>query len=71
MKKPKHCSECGAELQAGPARCPLCGTDADAPARKRSDADWSAPASVKSYQDDLRSLRDELKKLRDEGAEAV
>ncbi len=67
----EHCSECGAELQDGPARCPLCGSDADTRARKADNVDWSRTASVTRYQDDLRSLRDELKKLRDEGAEAV
>lgn len=70
----KHCSECGAELQPGPASCPLCGTAADAPPR-RHNADWSRTRKtnqdVKSYQDDVRSLREELKRLRDEGAEAV
>ncbi|MFN2593461.1 MAG: hypothetical protein ABR579_01065 [Actinomycetota bacterium] len=66
----KLCSECGAELNAGPASCPLCGTDADTQSSKKN-ADWSRPASVTGYQDDLRKLRDELKKLRDEGAEAV
>lgn len=69
MKK-KLCSECGAELNAGPASCPLCGTDADAP-QSKSNVDWSGPSKVASYQDDVRALRDELKRLRDEGAEAV
>ncbi|MDQ3877653.1 MAG: hypothetical protein M3290_04790 [Actinomycetota bacterium] len=71
----KHCSECGAELQPGPASCPLCGTTADAPPR-RPTADWSrakvqTTKDVKTYQDDIRSLREELKRLRDESAEAV
>lgn len=62
----KHCSECGAELKLGPARCPLCGTEAN------QDADWSKekPASTENYQHNVRNLRAQLKKLRDE-AEAV
>jgi predicted amidophosphoribosyltransferase len=70
MKKKELCSECGAELQAGPARCPLCGADA-ADKSGHKNVDWERPTSVKSYQDDVRSLREELKRLRDEGAEAV
>lgn len=64
----KRCSECGAELKAGPARCPLCGAEPGAP----DERDWSAKTeNVDHYQSDVRDLRDQLKKLRGEDAEAV
>lgn len=50
-------------LEARPARCPLCGTDADTPADKSPDVD--------GYQSNLRKLREELKRLREDDAEAV
>lgn len=71
MSKQKLCSECGAELQAGPALCPLCGTPS------HLDKTWSdrkpktEPSVVDDYQKDLRALRAKLKKLRDDDAEAV
>lgn len=63
---PKICSECGAELELGPARCPLCGTEPAEPtpaAKPRT--------SVDNYQSDIRKLRAQLKRLRSEDAEAV
>ena len=66
-KKPKRCTECGAELRLGPAPCPLCGAEQQPkPTRvpvKSVDPD--------DYQSSVRDLREQLKKLRDEGAEAV
>lgn len=65
-KRPPKCSECGAELQLGPARCPLCGFEPDEEATDRPvvyDRD--------RYQAAIRDLQDELKRLRDDGAEAV
>jgi predicted amidophosphoribosyltransferase len=62
-----RCNGCGAELQLGPDRCPLCGEDAhltSAPKREK------AP-SVDDYQENVRALRKQLKRLRDDGAEAV
>ena len=67
-KKAKTCSECGAELRLGPAPCPLCGHEHDAPS---SSDDWKRPADADGYQATVRDLREQLKKLRDEGAEAV
>ena len=63
----KRCSECGAELSLGPARCPLSGSD---PTGTR---DWAPKKAdeVDDYQADLRKLRAQLKKLREEDAEAV
>ena len=66
-KKTQHCSECGAELKLGPARCPLCGTEPETPA-------WAPPPETPdpdAYQSNVRDLREQLRKLRDEGAEAV
>ncbi|CAN5608405.1 hypothetical protein BH24ACT26_BH24ACT26_08790 [soil metagenome] len=59
-----ECTECGAELRLRPARCPLCGADAQTRTPKRAGTD------VETYQGDVRSLREQLRKLR-EGAEAV
>ncbi len=64
----ERCSECGAELRLGPARCPLCG------AEPNTKAEPQAPVKVESvdhYQSDVRKLRDQLKRLREEDAEAV
>jgi predicted amidophosphoribosyltransferase len=63
-----RCNGCGAELQLGPDRCPLCGEDAHltSGARKREKA-----PSVDDYQQNVRALRKQLKRLRDDGAEAV
>ena len=63
----KRCSECGAELRLGPARCPLCGSD---PSATRNWAPKKAD-DVDHYQADLRKLRAQLKELREEDAEAV
>ena len=68
-KKPKinRCSECGAELRQGPARCPLCGAE---PGSDR----WGPPSTddgVEDYQHNVRDLREELRKLRQDDAEAV
>lgn len=56
------CSECGAELRLGPARCPLCGAEPSPPVAI-TDAD--------RYHSNVQELRDQLRKLREEGAEAV
>ena len=64
-RKKLCCSECGAELRLGPARCPLCG----APASPGADA--SPPPDPEAYQTKVRELREQLSELRDEGAEAV
>ena len=61
--KTERCAECGAELKARSALCPLCGSGGEA------DDEWTAPApvtplDVDTYQKDLRKLRAELKKLR-------
>lgn len=59
------CRGCGAELEAGPAACPLCGDFVGNPPpvehgrRKKSQ-------KVEDYQEDLRKLRAELDKLRKE-----
>ena len=66
-KKIPICSECGAELRLGPARCPLCGAE---PGGENP----SKPAPVydrDKYQEAIRDLRKQLKDLRDDGAEAV
>ena len=63
---PKRCSECGAELDLGPARCPLCG--AEPPGATTA---TKSEASVDTYQSDVRKLRAQLKRLRSEDAEAV
>ena len=71
MKKTiKRCSECGAELRHGPASCPLCGADADAPGTQDP---WAPPpvVEVDSYQSNVRHLREQLMKLRDDHPEAV
>ena len=68
MPKHKLCSECGAELEPGPALCPLCGTPA------RAEKDWSdkpPTGGVDDYHSDLRKLKAQLKRLRDDDAEAV
>ncbi|HVF53748.1 MAG TPA: hypothetical protein VNC78_09115 [Actinomycetota bacterium] len=66
MKKPQSCSECGAELRLGPARCPLCGTEAPVPKLE------VAPEEVvDDYQSNVRALRDELRNLRNDDAAAV
>lgn len=65
-KKSPKCSECGAELSLGPARCPLCGFEPGDEAQAKPviyDKD--------RYQKAIRELQDELKRLRDDGAEAV
>ncbi|MGH2750891.1 MAG: hypothetical protein ACRDK3_08485 [Actinomycetota bacterium] len=68
MSKRKGCSECGAELEAGPALCPLCGTPS------HMDQTWGdrkpEPTGVDDYHKDLRKLRAKLRALRDD-AEAV
>ena len=64
-KKIPLCSECGAELRLGPARCPLCGHEPD---------EQPEPAVVYDrdrYQAAIRDLQKELRKLRDDEAEAV
>ncbi|MFN2489889.1 MAG: hypothetical protein ABR529_09170 [Actinomycetota bacterium] len=60
----KRCGGCGAELNLGPARCPLCGTEGSAAPRSKVVSD------VESYQQNLCELREQLRKLR-EDAEAV
>ncbi len=61
-KRKEMCSECGAELRLGPARCPLCGAEPSVPLAA-TDAD--------RYHSNVQELRDQLRKLREEGAEAV
>lgn len=65
-KKTPKCSECGAELELGPARCPLCGFEPEEEASPKPvvyDRD--------RYQAAIRDLQEELRRLRDDGAEAV
>jgi len=64
MSKPKRCGECGAELKLGPATCPLCGHDTEAPAPPAAEVDPD------EYHSNLRQLRDELRKLRSEDLKA-
>ena len=71
MSKQKCCSECGAELQAGPALCPLCGTPSHLDKTWNDRKPKQEPSGVDDYQKDLRALRAKLKKLRDDDAEAV
>jgi hypothetical protein len=61
-----RCKTCGAQLRLGPARCPLCGADSDAPK-----AEPKKEESVDDYQERVRLLRKELQQLRDDDAEAV
>jgi predicted amidophosphoribosyltransferase len=63
-----RCNGCGAELELGPDRCPLCGGDAHL--KKVKPKREKAP-SVDDYQQNVRELRKQLKRLRDDGAEAV
>lgn len=65
----KRCSECGAELRLGPARCPLCG--AEPGIKPGSGSAGTKAEDVDHYHSDLRRLREQLKKLREEDAEAV
>ncbi|HWL66627.1 MAG TPA: hypothetical protein VNP73_11685 [Actinomycetota bacterium] len=67
-KKPPLCSECGAVLTTGPARCPLCGTE---PSQSKPAAKKSQVYDRDKYQAAIRDLRKKLKEIRDEGAEAV
>jgi len=72
MPKQKLCSECGAELTAGSALCPLCGTPS------HLEESWGdgtkaepEPREVDDYHSDMRKLRAKLKALRNDDAEAV
>jgi uncharacterized Zn finger protein (UPF0148 family) len=58
----KSCRECGAELELGPALCPLCGHDPDKDLLK---------AGVETYHSEVRELKKRLRDLREQGAEAV
>lgn len=64
-KKPEMCSECGAELRLGPARCPLCGCE---PSQAGEPEVISDP---EGYHSRVQELRDQLRRLREGGAEAV
>jgi predicted amidophosphoribosyltransferase len=61
-----RCLGCGAELELGPARCPLCGAEASLTSAKRRE-----PPNIDDYQLRIRTLREQLKRLRDGEAEAV
>lgn len=63
-----RCNGCGALLEEGPNRCPLCGAE---PHRKTSAQPKPPKPSVDDYQQNVRDLRKQLKRLRDGGAEAV
>ena len=75
MPKAKLCAECGVELKADPASCPLCGAPtglgADWSAAKKKDAEVirfkpTEPEEVDDYQAKLRKLRTSLKELRED-----
>ncbi len=61
-----RCRGCGAELELGPDRCPLCGADANLTGAKRREL-----PNIDDYQFSVRTLREQLKRLRDGEAEAV
>jgi predicted amidophosphoribosyltransferase len=61
-----RCRGCGAELELGPDRCPLCGAKANLTSGKRSE-----PPTIDDYQLNIRTLREQLKRLREGEAEAV
>jgi predicted amidophosphoribosyltransferase len=66
-KRSEMCSECGAELRVGPARCPLCGSEHGSAAGPSVEA----ASDPEGYHSRVQELRDQLRKLREEGAEAV
>jgi predicted amidophosphoribosyltransferase len=66
-KRSEKCSECGAELRIGPARCPLCGSEPATPTKRPVEA----ANDPEGYHSRVQELRDQLRKLREEGAEAV
>lgn len=71
MPKSKSCSECGAELTAGPALCPLCGTSSHLEKTWGDEKKKPADGGLDDYQSDVRRLRAQLKRLRGDDAEAV
>jgi len=71
MPKSKSCSECGAELTAGPALCPLCGTSSNLEKTWGDEKRKPADTGLDDYQSDVRKLRAQLKRLRGDDAEAV
>jgi predicted amidophosphoribosyltransferase len=62
--KPVRCYGCGAVLQLGPERCPLCGTEARLTGARHKET--AERADVEGYQANLRALRKKLQKLRRE-----
>jgi uncharacterized Zn finger protein (UPF0148 family) len=71
MPKSKSCSECGAELTAGSALCPLCGTSSHLEKTWGDDKKKPTEEGLEDYHSDLRKLRAQLKQLRGDDAEAV
>ena len=65
----KRCRECGAELESGPERCPLCGAEGG-PQAAAIAAFAQGDGDVDSYQQRLRALKEQLRRLRDD-AKAV
>jgi uncharacterized Zn finger protein (UPF0148 family) len=71
MPKSKSCSECGAELTAGSALCPLCGTSSHLEKTWGDEKQKPTEEGLEDYHSDLRKLRAQLKQLRGDDAEAV
>ncbi len=71
MPKSKSCSECGAELVAGPGLCPLCGTTSHLEKTWGDEKKKPPDGGLDDYQSAVRRLRAQLKRLRGDDAEAV